>query len=54
VQNTPFRDAYKEVAEKQYELESRKAIDSINHRVSPGGCANLMLDELRQRLEAID
>lgn len=54
VQDTPFRDAYKQVAEKQHELESRKAIDSINHRVSPGGCANLMLDELRERIEQIE
>jgi len=49
--NVPFRTAYKEVAEKQHELESRKAIDSINQRVSPGGCADLMLEALEGRLE---
>ena len=49
-QNVPFRTAYKEVAEKQHELESRKAIDSLNQRVSPGGCADLMLEELKRRL----
>jgi len=49
--NVPFRTAYKEVAEKQHELNSRKAIDSLNQRVSPGGCADLMLEALKGRLE---
>jgi argininosuccinate lyase len=50
VQNVPFRTAYKQVAEDQQALESRKAIDSVNQRVSPGGCADLMLEELHSRL----
>ncbi len=49
-QNIPFRTAYKQVAEGQQALDSRKAIDSLNQRVSPGGCADLMLEELKGRL----
>ncbi len=48
-QNIPFRTAYKQVAEGQQALDSRKAIDSLNQRVSPGGCADLMLEELKGR-----
>ncbi len=50
-QNIPFRTAYKQVAENQQALESRKAIDSINQRISPGGCADLMLEEMQRRLK---
>lgn len=49
--NIPFRTAYKEVAEKQHELQSRSAIDSLNQRVSPGGCADLKLGEMKNRLQ---
>lgn len=49
--NIPFRTAYKQVAENQQQLELRKPIDSINQRVSPGGCADLMLDEMKKRLK---
>jgi argininosuccinate lyase len=52
--NVPFRTAYKEVAEKQHELETRKGIDSLNQRVSPGGCADLRLETLMDRLTDMD
>ena len=51
-QNVPFRTAYKQVAEQQEALEARNAIDSLQQRTSPGGCANLMLDEMTSRLES--
>ena len=46
----PFRDAYQQVVERYEELEQRTPEQSIKERVSPGACANLMLDELEQRL----
>jgi len=46
---TPFRQAYQEVVERYSELGTRVPEDSIKQRNSLGGCANLMLDELRQR-----
>ncbi|MDQ7050383.1 MAG: argininosuccinate lyase [Enterobacterales bacterium] len=49
-QGVPFRTAYQQVANSYDELEQRKPDDSLKARVSPGGCANLMLHELEQRL----
>ncbi|MCF6192836.1 MAG: argininosuccinate lyase [Kangiellaceae bacterium] len=49
--NIPFRTAYQQVANSYEVLEQRQAIDSIRARVSPGGCADLMLSELRNRLK---
>lgn len=49
----PFRDAYRTVMNEMPELASRDASESLNARVSPGACANLMLDELSRRLEAL-
>ncbi len=50
----PFRDAYREVAATLDELGDRTAEASLAARTSPGGAANLLLDELRQRLESLD
>jgi len=47
----PFREAYQQVVERYSELESRTPEQSIQSRTSPGGCANLMLDELQKRFE---
>jgi len=47
----PFREAYQQVVERYPELESRTPEQSIQSRTSPGGCANLMLDELQKRFE---
>ena len=46
----PFRDAYRQVMNEMPELAKRSAADSLEARVSPGGCANLMLDQLSARL----
>ena len=51
-QGIPFRTAYQRVANSYDELEQRKPKESIEARVSPGGCTNLMLDEMRNRLSA--
>ncbi|MCP4412875.1 MAG: argininosuccinate lyase [Gammaproteobacteria bacterium] len=45
----PFREAYQQVVERYSELESRTPEHSIQQRTSPGGCANLMLEELQER-----
>lgn len=45
----PFRTAYQKVANSYDELEQRKPKDSLEARISPGGCGNLMLDELNIR-----
>jgi len=47
----PFRTAYQQVANSYDELEQRQPIDSVTARVSPGGCANLMLQEMTARLK---
>jgi len=46
----PFRDAYRTVMNEMPELAGRDASQSLDARVSPGACANLMLDELSRRL----
>jgi len=53
-QGVPFRTAYQQVANSYDDLEQRQPIDSLNSRVSAGGCANLQLDELIERLESIN
>jgi argininosuccinate lyase len=50
---TPFRDAYRAVAESLSGLTEVDARKSLSERVSPGACGKLMLDELRARLEAL-
>ena len=49
----PFRDAYRAVMNEMPELAGRDARQSLDARVSPGACANLMLDELSRRLELL-
>ncbi len=51
VKNIPFRTAYQQVANSYDELESREASDSLKARVSAGGCGNLMLKEMHERLK---
>lgn len=46
----PFRMAYQQVANSYGELEQRTSQDSLEARVSPGGCGNLMLDTIKRRL----
>jgi len=48
-----FRDAYRVVGERLDELEARAPEASIADRVSPGGCANLQLDRIEARLDAL-
>jgi argininosuccinate lyase len=50
-QGIPFRTAYQQVANSYAELEQRQPIDSLKARVSPGGCGNLMLDEMNKRVK---
>jgi argininosuccinate lyase len=52
-EGVPFRDAYRTVMTEMPELATRDALQSVRARVSPGGCANLMLEELGQRLEQL-
>ena len=47
----PFREAYLQAKKKLDELESPDADASLAQRVSPGGCADLLLDRIRARLE---
>jgi len=47
----PFRDAYQQVVERYDELENRTPSQSLEQRNSPGGCADLHLCCLRNRLE---
>ncbi|GAA0201392.1 argininosuccinate lyase [Kangiella japonica] len=48
-----FRDAYRHIKYNYQELESRKAIDSLKERVSPGATGNLFLSEIEGRLGAL-
>jgi argininosuccinate lyase len=50
-QGMPFRDAYQQVADRFDELKDRSPEQSLERRTSPGGCADLMLCCLRNRLE---
>ncbi len=49
----PFREAYQQVADGLDQLTGRDPEASLNARVSPGACADLMLDELGRRLDAL-
>ena len=53
-QGIPFREAYQQVVDRYDELESRSAIGSINNRVSLGACADLQLDHLKSRRDALN
>lgn len=48
-----FRDAYKQAAKHPYKTSHKLTQQSIKQRISPGGCANLMLDRLQQRFEEL-
>lgn len=48
-----FREAYREVGDHLDRLESRSPADSLAARVSPGGCANLGLDRIGERVAAL-
>jgi argininosuccinate lyase len=47
----PFRTAYLEAKNQLDAVEAPDLAASLAQRVSPGGCGNLLLDRLRQRLE---
>lgn len=51
-EGVPFREAYRTPIAAE-ELTGRTADASVAARVSPGGCADLRLDELSRRLEQI-
>ena len=53
-QGEPFREAYRVAAAELDNLAGRSPEASLEARVSPGGCANLLLDRLRDRLAALD
>lgn len=50
----PFRDAYAQAAQKINELEltDQSISESIHARTSPGACADLMLDQIEQRIRS--
>ncbi len=48
-----FREAYRQAAAELDQMDQRTPEDSLNARVSPGGCANLLLDRLKTRLRAV-
>lgn len=52
-QGIPFRTAYQRVANSYEDLEQRQPIDSLKNRVSAGGCGNLLLDEMKSRLDTL-
>ena len=52
-EGSSFRDAYRKVADELDTLAERDAADSLAARVSPGGCADLLLDRIEARLRAI-
>lgn len=47
----PFREAYLQAKQKLDELEDPDAEASLAQRVSPGACADLLLDRIRARLD---
>ena len=47
----PFREAYLEAKRQLDDLDTPDAETSLAERVSPGGCADLRLGQIRQRLE---
>jgi argininosuccinate lyase len=47
----PFREAYLDAKKKLDQLETPDAEASLAQRVSPGACADLRLEQIRERLE---
>jgi len=52
-QGQSFREAYRAAAAELGELSGRTPEASLRERVSPGGCGNLLLDRLHDRLSAL-
>jgi argininosuccinate lyase len=50
-QGVPFRVAYLEAKQQLDRMEAPDVAASLAQRVSPGGCGDLRLDQLRRRLE---
>jgi argininosuccinate lyase len=48
-----FREAYRQAAAELEQLDQRSPEDSLRQRVSPGACANLLLDQLQARLNSL-
>jgi argininosuccinate lyase len=48
-----FREAYRQAARDMDDLKQRAPERSLEARVSPGSCANLLLERLQQRLETV-
>ena len=53
LEGKPFREAYREVGRKLGDISAEDVDKSLRERVSPGACADLMLDELEARLSSI-
>jgi len=51
IRGVPFRAAYLDAKQKLDALHAPDAAASLAQRVSPGGCGNLLLDRIRQRIE---
>ncbi len=49
-QGKSFREAYRQAAAELDQLDQRRPEHSLNARISPGGCAQLLLDRLEARL----
>lgn len=52
-EGVPFRQAYQQLKDNYQDLASRSPNQSLEERVSPGACANLMLSEMANRLEKV-
>jgi argininosuccinate lyase len=52
-QGRSFREAYRQAAAELEQLDQRSPEDSLKQRVSPGACANLLLDHLQARLNSL-
>lgn len=52
-EKVPFRDAYRQVVSEYDLLAQRTPEGSLSSRVSPGGCANLELKVLEERLSTL-
>ncbi|MEN1727659.1 MAG: argininosuccinate lyase [Pseudomonadota bacterium] len=53
-QGMAFRDAYRQAAAEMEQLGERTPKDSLQSRISPGSCGDLMLAELARRLGDIE
>jgi argininosuccinate lyase len=49
----PFREAYRKAKEQLEELPPGDPVQSLEKRISPGGCGDLLLHRLRVRLEEL-